>query len=168
MTDSMVPVEGVPCFHDGAHPDGHVVSLRPKLTLEAAVYIRRRIIPVADDWDRVTARLMEGYARFGPAEVDGIPITDEDVELLVTDQEAGLLVAERGDALYSVSLLAPFLRVMRERLQDSPTDESTSPPKDGSPKPRKRSKRSSTSTSPTDSTEPTSIAPVSDSSSSES
>jgi hypothetical protein len=160
MTDELVAVEGVPCPHDGAHPDGHVVSLRPKIGLEGAIYARQRIVGEAKDWNRVLAALSEAFVRYGVAEIDGKPATSEDIDALLADERAGTPVAERGDALYAESVLAPFVTRVRALSRRSQTGGSISPQKAGSPKRRRRSRPSSTSTTPTDSTATTSDVPV--------
>jgi hypothetical protein len=159
MTDRPLAVVDVPCPHDGEHPNGHVIAMKPKIGLEGAIYARERVVDVASNWGRVKAALSEAYVRYGPSEIDGKPITQTDIDALLADEAAGEPVAERGDELYSASVLAPFVKRMRELSQASQTEPSTSPPTDGSPKRPKRSKPSSISTTPTDSTETTSTEP---------
>ena len=61
-------------------------------------------------------------------------------------------IAEAADGLYQEAVMLPLLRRAQNSSPPTPTDDSTSAPKDSAPTPLKRSKRSSTTTSPMDGT----------------
>jgi hypothetical protein len=155
MADPLVPVLDVPCFHGGEHPGGHVVALKANLGLAGVVVARRKIIGSPPDEDEITGVLLETFVRHGVAQVDGLTATTADIEGLIDAPDSGIMVGNAASELYGDTVLAPFVQMMPKSLPDSQTASSTSPTKDGSRKPRKRSKPSSTSTTPTDSIETT-------------
>lgn len=163
---NLVPVEGVPCPHDAAHPDGHFVALRPKIGLVGATVATQRLRDAFPDLALIKAALVETYLRYGVAEMDGLPATPDDIEALLADEAAGRIVAEKADELYSESVTAPLVNAVSKLSEATSMADSISAPTDSSESPPKRSKRSSTSTSPTDATETTSSSPDGDSSSS--
>lgn len=163
---SFVPVEGVPCPHDGEHPDGHVVALRPKIGLVGATVAIQRLRDAFPDLALIKAALVETYVRYGVAEIDGEPATAQDIEALLADEGAGRIVADKADELYSESVTAPLVTAVSKFSEITSTTASTSAPTDSSPTPPKRSRRSSTSTSPTDATATTGESPAGGSSSS--
>lgn len=163
---STVPVEGVPCFHDGAHPDGHLVALRPKIGLVGATIASQRLRDAFPDLALIKGALVETYLRYGIAELDGQAITPDEIEALLADEDAGRIVAEKADDLYSESVTAPLVNAVSKFSAATSTETSTSAPTDSSPTPPRRSKRSSTSTSPTAATGRNGTLPAGDSSSS--
>lgn len=165
MTD-LVPVEDVPCPHGGEHPGGHFVALRPKIGLVGATIATQRLRDAFPDMALIKGALVETYLRYGVAQMDGNPITPQDIEALLADEEAGRIVADKADELYSESVTAPLVNAVSRFSEATSTAESTSAPTDSSESPRKRSKRSSTTTSPTAGTARNGTSPDGDSSSS--
>jgi hypothetical protein len=147
MTD-LVPVVDVPCPHGGEHPDGHLVALRPKIGLVGATVATERLREAFPDIALIKGALVETYVRYGVAEVDGEPVTLDDIEAILADEAAGRIVAEKADDLYSESVTAPLVNAVSKFSEAISTDASTSAPTDSSDTPPKRSKRSSTTTSP--------------------
>lgn len=162
MTDLAVQA---PCFHAVMHPDGHVVTMKPKIGLVGATVAGQKVSAAYPDMALILGALVEVYVRYGVAEIDDKPASDSDIDALLADEDAGRLVAERGDQLYSESVTAPLRDAVSRFLAATQTDASTSAPTESSPKRRKRSKPSSTTTTPTEDTETTGDSPDGDSSS---
>lgn len=163
---TLVPVEGVPCPHDGEHPDGHLVALRPKIGLIGATVGVQRLRDAFPDMALIKAALVETFVRYGVAEIDGKPVNPEDIEALLADEDAGRIVADKADELYAESVTAPLVKAVSMFSAATSTEPSTSAPTDSSGTRQKRSRRSSTSTSPTAATETNGTSPAGDSSSS--
>ena len=163
MTD-LVPVR-VPC-PSGQHPDGDSVSLKPTIGLAGGYEARRKIGELIDGAtnDEVTGLLLDVYVRHGVAEWtlhddEGkeLPLTRENVRTrLLDDLDAGLVIGNAADDLYTPAVVLPLAKRVKESLPGTPAEISTSAKTGSSPSPRKRSTPSSTSTIQTDATETTS------------
>ena len=164
MSNELVPVS-VECQCPGTpHADGDLVYLRPKLGLAAGIELQSIMQAALQSETRPTAgevqgQLVEAYLLHGIADwtlaVDevAVPVTRETItEHLLSDFARAEPVADKADDLYYGPVLAPLVNRVQSFSRATSTSEPTSAPKNGSPKPRKRSKPSSTSTTPTAST----------------
>jgi len=172
MEDGLVRVPLGPCTCPGTPHEQDEVYLRPKLGMARALAIIRTL-PV-NDIAVTEMQLALGYARFGieswnlsngtgkPMEVDG-----EHLTRFAEEDPRAIVVAMRGDDLYSEEVMAPLRSMAAASSPTSSTTDETSATNGtkSSTKRRKRSKQSSTSTTPTADTETTTESPAGDSSS---
>lgn len=163
MEDQMVLVPLGPCTcPDTPHEEGDWVKLRPRLGMARALAVIRGA--AQEDLAVAEMQLAVGYARFGIAEwnlTNGTgaaqPLDAEHLSAFAEQDPRAMMVAIRGDALYSEEVAAPLVMMAESSSRPSPSTASTSatigtPP--SAPR-RKRSKRSSTSISQTVGTETT-------------
>ena len=96
----------------------------------------------------VLGQLSEVYLRFGIAAWSWPdPITPENIVRLLPFDEGGLEVAEAADALYGTVVTAPLVKRLSRLSPTGPAGDTTPPPSEDGPTPRKPSRRSSPSTS---------------------
>lgn len=142
-------------------PDGHVVTLHPKITLAlgaAAMTIARATMreafaaggdPTGVLQAVVEAGLAEIYVRFGVQSwtfvEDGVPVpvTADNIKRLLPFEGGGKEVAEAADSLYSDTVFGPLVAAMSRLLPTMPTENSTPPIPISGSMPRRHSKRSS-------------------------
>ena len=159
MEDGLVQVLLGPCTCPGTPHERDEVYLRPKLGMARALAIIKTL-PV-NDMAVTEMQLALGYARFGieswnlsngtgqPMEVDG-----EHLTRFAEEDPRAIVVAMRGDDLYSEEVMAPLRSMAAASSPTSATTDATSASTGTPPSTtrRKRSRPSSTSTTPTDDT----------------
>lgn len=177
-----VPIRCVcPPKADGSpRHEGDTVTLRDTLGFREVTTIRN----LAGTLDRedplfvaeILAAMTEGYVVFG---VSGWSLVDDKGKPLTVDRkvirehilanvDVAAEVGDAADELYGDKVMLPLLNRASRSSQDSPTDSSTSPTTDTSPKRPTPLRRSSTGNSPTADTGTTSSLPDGGSSSSQS
>lgn len=155
-----VRVQLGPCTCPGTpHADGDWVELRPRLGMARALAVIRGAA-LADE-EVAEMQLAIGYARFGIAdwnlsngdgkvrELDG-----EHLSEFAENDPRSIVVAMRGDPLYSEEVMRPLATMAAASSRNSSDTGSTSATtgRTKSGKPRKRSKQSSISTTRTEGT----------------
>jgi hypothetical protein len=154
----------IPCICPESPHTEDTVTLRDTLTFRQGKRIQYEIALLDEDQRAdiafVLALLTESYILAG---IEAWTLTDEKGKPVAVSEEAirsRLLthpaeadaIAEAADGLYQEAVMLPLLRRAQNSSPPTPTDDSTSAPKDSAPTPLKRSKRSSTTTSPMDGT----------------
>lgn len=141
------------------HPDGDTVTLRDRLDFRSATTIRKAIGMVSEDGNpdpaEILAVMTEWYCLLG---IEAWTLTDERGKAVPvsratireslleseTAQEQASIIADAADALYMAAVLLPLLARASTSSLPSPTEPSTSAPKDSPAKRPKPSKPSST------------------------
>jgi hypothetical protein len=134
------------------------VTLRERLSFRAALTCRNAVAIVKrEDPDAGTAEILavmtehyvlEGIESWSLVDAKGKPVEVSRPairELILTNDEAAIAIANEADDLYQPQVLLPLLVRAQASSQPSPTDDSTSARTNSGPKSPKRSKRSSTS-----------------------
>ena len=169
------PLEGKPRHETDTIELRERLGFRESLAAQNAVYLLKGEDPDANAADVLAVLteqyLLAGIEKWSVVGVDGKPIAPTKPairELLLTNMEVALQVAEVADDLYREAVLAPLVARASISSPDTPTDESTSPTST-SPEPIQTPfSPSSIITSPTDATERNGRSPVGVSSSSQS
>ena len=170
-TEDLVRVPLGPCTCPGTPHEQDEVFLRPKLGMARALAIIKEL--QSDDMAVAEMQLVLGYSRFGIAAWNlsngtGEPmaVDAEHLAKFADSDPRAMLVAMKGDDLYSGEVTAPLLMMARiSSTSSAATDETSATSGTKPPRSRKRSKRSLTTTTPTDDTEPTTGSLAGDSSS---
>ena len=148
MSD-LIPVRVREC-PDGTHPDGDVVFLRPKLSLEGGIAARQDVDAVrstTEDLDSfLIRRWMVTFCRYGAV---SWTLHDEgnpepwpfDVGVLLEDHDLAYAVADKADDLYRESVMRPLLARLSTTSSNGATGGSTSQPTTSTGSSRRRSSR---------------------------
>lgn len=149
------------------HPDGDIVVLRDRLDFRAATTVRKAIGLVSEDGPADAAEILavmtEWYCVLGieawtllDAKGKPVPVSRTTIRELLLEsesaQEQASVIADAADGLYMAAVLLPLLSRASASSPPTPTEPSTSAPKDSPAKPPKRSRPSSTTSTPTDGT----------------
>ena len=164
----------IPCIcarkPDGSARHNHdTVTLRERLDFVSSLAARNIIIHAKTEDPGISTGeiqalltelyLLSGIERWTVVDEKNKPVdpTRSAIrELLLTNYDAALLVADAADERYAEAVMLPLLAKASNSSPPTPEAPSTSPTTGSSPSPRKPSKRSSTSTTPTVVTEVTS------------
>ena len=158
------PIEGQP------RHDRDTVTLRERLDFRSSLAAQNAIVflksedPDASAAD-ILAALTESYVLSGIESwsvvgVDGKPIEPTKAairELLLTNLDVAMDVAEAADDLYRDAVVDPLVRKASSSSPDTPTEAPTSPTSTSEESNQNHSSPSSTSTTPMDGTETTSL-----------
>jgi hypothetical protein len=155
------------------HPDGDTIDLRERLDFRSALTARNVFVLLkTEDPDvstgEIMATLTETYLLLGieswslvDAKGKAVEVSKAAIrELLLTNQEAAMVVGDEADARYSEAVIAPLVARASNSSPATPTNGSTSVTTGSVPKPRKPSKPSSTTTTRTGATVTTSQSPA--------
>ena len=159
--------------------DKDSVTLRERLGFEEAMAIQKNVVSLkATDPDASTGDVLatmtvtyviNGIEAWSVIGVDDKPIAPTKPairELLLTNLDVAMTVAEAADDLYREAVLAPLVKAASNSSDDTPTESSISPISTFEEQNGNHSSPSSISTTPMDATETTSWSPVGVSSSS--
>jgi hypothetical protein len=152
----------ITCPCPGSPHAQDTVTLRDRLTFAGGLAVRQRIADAVRSRlgeDDIVATMTEGYILHG---IDSwtlvdeagkpLPLTLANIRLifLADFSDLAMPLAEVANELYETQVIDPLVKAVSNSSPDLPTNESTSPTSEDTPKPTaKRSRRSSISTTPT-------------------
>jgi hypothetical protein len=158
------PVEGKP------RHDKDTITLRERLDFRSSLAAQNAVLVLkSEDPDSSTADvlaaltetyLLSGVESWSVVGVDGKPVEPTKPairELLLTNLDAAMVVADAADDLYRDAVLDPLVRKASNSSPDTPTDEPTSPTWTSPEQNQNHSSPSLTTTTPMDDTETTSL-----------
>ena len=145
---------------DIRHPDGDTVELRERLDFRGALTARNAIALAQSEGDstaEILAALTESYLILGIVAWSLVDERGKDVppsrqnirDLLLTQPDAAMVVADEADELYRDAVIAPLAARAAKSSPPTPTTSSTSATNGSPTKHPKPSKPSSTTTTRT-------------------